>query len=205
MVTICPSCFNSQSSFCIYGFRMILTVNCDYLLEQREPVDLCDGEVLCFLCGTDWILKYYLDELRLQRVIWHRLVLLLLYVTRLEYADSIIGQKTDWRLRLVVFSATLGKSRGHNMGFLLNPSKLNRIILVAWWDFRLSRRRARKWLSSRMLSRVVWYKFTDVSEMLTASIIRAMSKPRAWNWFEIRFDRISQSSSSRVAYSSPWW
>jgi hypothetical protein len=24
--------------------------------------------VLCFLCGTDWIIKYYLDELRLQRV-----------------------------------------------------------------------------------------------------------------------------------------
>jgi hypothetical protein len=26
------------------------------------------GEVLCFLCGTDWIPKYYLDDLRLQRV-----------------------------------------------------------------------------------------------------------------------------------------
>jgi hypothetical protein len=25
-------------------------------------------KVLCFICGTDWILKYYLDELRLQRV-----------------------------------------------------------------------------------------------------------------------------------------
>jgi hypothetical protein len=24
--------------------------------------------VLCFLCGTDWILKCYLHELRLQRV-----------------------------------------------------------------------------------------------------------------------------------------
>jgi hypothetical protein len=24
--------------------------------------------VWCFLCGTDWIIKYYLDELRLQRV-----------------------------------------------------------------------------------------------------------------------------------------
>jgi hypothetical protein len=24
--------------------------------------------VWCFLCGTGWILKYYLDELRLQRV-----------------------------------------------------------------------------------------------------------------------------------------
>jgi hypothetical protein len=29
---------------------------------------ICLGEVLCFLCGTDWILKYYLDELRLQMV-----------------------------------------------------------------------------------------------------------------------------------------
>jgi hypothetical protein len=23
---------------------------------------------MCFLCGMDWILKYYLDEFRLQRV-----------------------------------------------------------------------------------------------------------------------------------------
>jgi hypothetical protein len=47
---------------------MILTVNSDYFLKQRQPVDLCNGEVLCFLCGTDRILIYYLDELRLQRV-----------------------------------------------------------------------------------------------------------------------------------------
>jgi hypothetical protein len=35
------------------GFSMILTVNSDYLLKQRQPVDLCNGEVWCFLCGTD--------------------------------------------------------------------------------------------------------------------------------------------------------
>jgi hypothetical protein len=47
---------------------MILNVNSDHFLKLRQPFDLCDGEVLCFLCGTDWILRYYLDELRLQRV-----------------------------------------------------------------------------------------------------------------------------------------
>jgi NADH:ubiquinone oxidoreductase subunit E len=47
---------------------MILRINSDYLPKQRQPVDLCNGEVLCFLCGTDCILKYYSDELRLQRV-----------------------------------------------------------------------------------------------------------------------------------------
>jgi hypothetical protein len=47
---------------------MILRINSDYFFKQRQPVDLCNGEVLCFLCGTDWILKYYLDELRLQKV-----------------------------------------------------------------------------------------------------------------------------------------
>jgi hypothetical protein len=31
-------------------------------------IDRCNGEVWCSLCGTDCILKYYLDELRLQRV-----------------------------------------------------------------------------------------------------------------------------------------
>jgi hypothetical protein len=25
--------------------------------------DLCNGEVLCFLCGTDWMFKYYSDEI----------------------------------------------------------------------------------------------------------------------------------------------
>jgi hypothetical protein len=46
-------------------------------------------------------------------------------------------------------------------------------------------------LSSGMLRRIVWQKFTDVSEMLAASIIRAMNRdthPRR------------QSSS----YSPPW-
>jgi hypothetical protein len=32
------------------------------------PVDLCNSEVWCSLWGTDWILKYYLDKPRLQRV-----------------------------------------------------------------------------------------------------------------------------------------
>jgi hypothetical protein len=41
---------------------MILSVNSYYFRKQRKPVDLCNGEVWCFLCGTDWILKYYLDE-----------------------------------------------------------------------------------------------------------------------------------------------
>jgi hypothetical protein len=26
--------------------------------------------VRCFLCGTDWIIKYYLDELRFERINW---------------------------------------------------------------------------------------------------------------------------------------
>jgi hypothetical protein len=32
-------------AFCIYGFCMFLTVNSDYFLKQRYPVDLCNGEV----------------------------------------------------------------------------------------------------------------------------------------------------------------
>jgi hypothetical protein len=43
---------------------MILSVNTDYFLEQRWNIDVCNGEVLCFLWGTEWILKCYLDELR---------------------------------------------------------------------------------------------------------------------------------------------
>jgi hypothetical protein len=32
---------------------MILSVNSDYFLKQHQLVDLCNGEALCFLCGTD--------------------------------------------------------------------------------------------------------------------------------------------------------
>jgi hypothetical protein len=52
----------------VFEFRMILNVNSDYFLKQRQPVDLCNGEVWCFLCSTVWILKCYLYELRLQCV-----------------------------------------------------------------------------------------------------------------------------------------
>jgi hypothetical protein len=47
MVTICPTCLNNQSLFILYFvFRMILTLNCDYFLKQRKPVDLRNGEEL---------------------------------------------------------------------------------------------------------------------------------------------------------------
>jgi hypothetical protein len=42
------------------------------------------------------------------------------------------------------------------------------------WDLRFSRRRVWRWLSSSMLCRAVWQKFTDVSEVFGASIIRMM-------------------------------
>jgi hypothetical protein len=55
-------------ALCIYMFHKILKINNDYFLKQRHPADLCNDKVLWFLCGTDWILNYYLVELRLQRV-----------------------------------------------------------------------------------------------------------------------------------------
>jgi hypothetical protein len=54
---------------CIYGSCMILTVDSDYFLKQLQLLDLCNSEVWCSIWGTDWIIKYYLDELRLQRAI----------------------------------------------------------------------------------------------------------------------------------------
>jgi hypothetical protein len=53
---------------CIYGFHMILSVNSDYFLECYQPVDLCNGKVLCFRCGMGWILKYCFDEHHLPNV-----------------------------------------------------------------------------------------------------------------------------------------
>jgi hypothetical protein len=46
-----------NSAFCIYGFSMILCVNSGYFLKQRQPADLCNGELWCSLCCTDRIPK----------------------------------------------------------------------------------------------------------------------------------------------------
>jgi hypothetical protein len=49
--------------------------------------------------------------------------------------------------------------------------------IIRWlWDFRLSLLWIWRWLSSVMLSRVAWYKFTRVSDVFTIYIIRAMMK-----------------------------
>jgi hypothetical protein len=42
---------------CIYGFCMIIRVNSYYFLEQDWQTGLCNGEVLRFHWGTDWISK----------------------------------------------------------------------------------------------------------------------------------------------------
>jgi hypothetical protein len=51
----------------------VCTLNIVIIRTQHDAqvcikVDLCNGEVKCFLCGTDRILKYFLDEFLLQRV-----------------------------------------------------------------------------------------------------------------------------------------
>jgi hypothetical protein len=60
---IAPALTISNTSFLIYGFRIILRINSDYFLKQRQPVDIFKGEVWCFLCGTDRIHIHNLDEL----------------------------------------------------------------------------------------------------------------------------------------------
>jgi hypothetical protein len=42
---------------------------------------------------------------------------------------------------------------------------------VFLWDFRFSWRQVWRWMSSGLLRHVVWWKLTDVSEVLAASII----------------------------------
>jgi hypothetical protein len=55
-------------------------------------------------------------------------------------------------------------------------------LYFSWWDFRFSRRWVWRRLSSGMLRRVVSLKFMDVSEVLAASIIRAMSGGTKYIW-----------------------
>jgi len=55
----------SNSAFCVCGFRMVFRINSDYFFKQHWPAEFCNADVLCFLCGTDWILKYYSQKHRL--------------------------------------------------------------------------------------------------------------------------------------------
>jgi hypothetical protein len=50
------------------GSFMIPNVNSDYFLKQRQPIDLCNGEVLCFLYDTELIIKYFHELLRLKMI-----------------------------------------------------------------------------------------------------------------------------------------
>jgi hypothetical protein len=67
VVIASTTCLNIQqvsilSTERIYVFCIIPRTNYDYFHNQHLPVDLCNGEVLCSLCGTDSILKYYSVE-----------------------------------------------------------------------------------------------------------------------------------------------
>jgi hypothetical protein len=50
----------------------------------------------------------------------------------------------------------------------------------SWYNFRVSRRGIWRWPSCRKQRHVVWYTFTDVSDVLTASVITGISKHH-WN------------------------
>jgi hypothetical protein len=49
-------------------FRTSRTTNKVHFLKHNQQTDTCNSEVWCFLCCSDWILTYYSEELRLQRV-----------------------------------------------------------------------------------------------------------------------------------------
>jgi hypothetical protein len=82
----------SHSVFCIHEFCMILSLNGDYILEQHQPVDLCNGEVWCSLWGTDNFLKYYKDELRLYRVSQLTITYFICELNKYCCPDSICNQ-----------------------------------------------------------------------------------------------------------------
>jgi hypothetical protein len=63
-----------KSVFFICGFCTILGASRYYFLKQHQTDYLCNGEVLCFLCGMDWILQHYLDECRLRKVNPHNFI-----------------------------------------------------------------------------------------------------------------------------------
>jgi hypothetical protein len=76
------------------------------------------------------------------------------------------------------------------------------------WDMRFSRRRVWRWLSSGLLRRVVGQKFTGVSEIRAASIIRAMiddgGSKYLWNVGKLLPDYMVQQPRRQVIFMSLW-
>jgi hypothetical protein len=64
------------------------------------------------------------------------------------------------------------------------------------WNFRFSQRRVWRWLSCQMLRHVVWWKFTDSSEVLVASIIWGMeASETSVNFYQITRRNIPEDNS----------
>jgi hypothetical protein len=66
----------------------------------------------------------------------------------------------------------------------------------------------RRWLSSGLLRRVIWRRFTDVSEMLASSIIKAIGdggSNHSWNASKLLPDYTAQKLTRQPSsYSPPW-
>jgi hypothetical protein len=99
--------------------------------------------------------------------------------------------------RFIIITVTLYNIRSWKMSLNYLRVKAKQYC-PCWRDFRFSRRRIWRWLSSGLLRRVVWYKFTEVSEMLTASIIRAMTL--ILSIFQAR-----ESTSQDWCHKTPQW
>jgi hypothetical protein len=50
----------------VYVFCLILIINSNYFPKQHWPVDVCNGDRLCFLWVRNWIFIYDCIDLRLQ-------------------------------------------------------------------------------------------------------------------------------------------
>lgn len=49
---------------CIRAFHMVVTRNSRCFLNRINRLILSSGDVMCFLRGKNWILLYYLKEIR---------------------------------------------------------------------------------------------------------------------------------------------
>jgi hypothetical protein len=88
-------------------FHINLRINSDYFHKQRQPVYLCKGELLCFLCGRNWILMNfgYQDaslpppEIKFLLLLPHTFPLLLLFCcpSRLCFFFGFKGLKVLWK------------------------------------------------------------------------------------------------------------
>jgi hypothetical protein len=169
MVNICTSRFNNHKLYVLCLLILYESQCKEELFPWTALKYLCIGDRLCFLWGSEWILKYYLHEFKLKRVNFsisfkvHSRLHIMFTVHRDQFLPDIFSVYTNSSLSEILHTYALYNLFCNDKLYRLSPTHY---LLPEGRDFRIRNvvssklRRTdytpRIWLPSVMLHYVVW-------------------------------------------------